>query len=409
MSLSSSTLKASSVPGLISMYAMTVTCSLLIDVSLFSHSEWRFEAKTEIIGKRRPAIQTGRFAALARLINNKVLPMSWLIFLALLLPASQDPQVPPLGIIDFYGLRSISERQVRESLQIKEGDSLSGPPKEAERKLESLQGVAEAQISLVCCDAGKAVLFVGIREKGTPSLQFRPAPQGKVRLPQDVVQTGEDYQKASSDALLKGNSGEDQSHGHALAHDPAARAVEERFITFAARDLKLLRDVLRHSADAEHRALAAQVIAYTANKQAIVSDLIEAMRDPAEGVRNNATRALAVMAGAARQTTGQPIKIPARLFIEMLNSIEWTDRNKSSYALVRLTDKRDPAILSEIRQKALPSLIEMARWKSSGHAYASIYLLGRVAGFPEDEITAAWESSDRASFIEAAVKKAKAK
>jgi hypothetical protein len=284
---------------------------------MFSPSEWRFETKTKIIGKRRPAIQTRRFAALARLINYKVLTMSWLIFLALLLPVSQDPQFPPIGIIDFYGLRGISERQVRESLQIKEGDPSSVETKEAERKLKSLPGVAEAQISLVCCDAGKAVLFVGIREKGTPSLQFRPAPQGKVRLPQDVVQAGDDFQKTLSDAVLKGNSGEDQSHGHALSNDPAARAVEELFITFAARDLKLLRDVLRHSTDAEHRALAAQVIAYTANKQAIVNDLIDAMRDPAEGVRNNATRALAVMAGAARQTTRQPIKIPVRPFIEM--------------------------------------------------------------------------------------------
>jgi HEAT repeats len=335
--------------------------------------------------------------------------MSWLIFLALLLPASQDPQFSPIGIIDSYGLRSVSERQVREALQIKEGDPSSVETKEAQRRLESLSGVAEALVSIVCCDAGKIILFIGIREKGVPALQFRPAPQGKVLLPQDVVQAGDDILKALSAAVIKGNLSEDDSQGHALSSDPAMRAVEERFITFAARDLKLLRDVLRHSADAEHRAMAAQIIAYTANKQAIVNDLIEAMRDPAEGVRNNATRALAVMAGAARQTTRQPIKIPVRPFIEMLNSVEWTDRNKSSWALLRLTDKRDPAVLSELRQKALPSLIEMACWKSSGHAYHSFFLLGRVAGLPEDEITAAWEHGDRASFIETAVKRAKEK
>jgi hypothetical protein len=49
--------------------------------------------KTEIIGKRRPAIQTPRIAALARLMDAEVLTMSWLIFPALLLPASQDPQL----------------------------------------------------------------------------------------------------------------------------------------------------------------------------------------------------------------------------------------------------------------------------------------------------------------------------
>lgn len=337
--------------------------------------------------------------------------MNWIILLALLLPAPQDSQFPPIGIIDFYGLRSVSERQVREALQIKEGDPSpsSSDRKEAKRRLESLPGVAEADVNLVCCDAGKAILFIGIREKGAPSIQFRPAPQGKIRLPQDVVQAGDDLLKAWTAAVLKGNSSEDDSQGHALSTDPALRAAQERFITFAARDLKLLRDVLRHSADAEHRALAAEVIAYTANKQAIVNDLVEATRDPASGVRNDATRALVVLANSNQQTTRRPIKIPLRPFIEMLNSIEWTDRNKSSGALDALTYKRDPAILSELRQKALPSLIEMARWKSSGHAGASFFLLGRVAGFPEDEIKAAWGSGDRASFIESAVKRTKAK
>src|SRR5262245_44864744 len=122
--------------------------------------------------------------------------MTWLILLALLLPTPQDPQIPPIGVIDFYGLRSISEQQIREALQIKEGDSLTNNMQEAKRmaalRLESLPGVAEANIDLVCCDAGKAILYVGIREKGAPVIQFRPAPEGKVRLPRDVVQACED-------------------------------------------------------------------------------------------------------------------------------------------------------------------------------------------------------------------------
>src|SRR5262245_29465627 len=223
--------------------------------------------------------------------------MSWLIFLALLLPASQDMKSLPIGIIDFYGLRSISVRQVREALQIKEGDLSSMDRKEVRRRLESLPGVREARITTVCCIEGKIILFIGIRENGVPALQFRTAPQGKVRLPQDVLQAGDDLREALTTAVPKGNLSGDDSQGHALSNDPAMRAVQEQYITFAARDLKLLRDVLRDSADAEHRALAAQVIAYTANKQAIVNDLIEATRDPAEGVRNNAMGALVVMAG----------------------------------------------------------------------------------------------------------------
>jgi POTRA domain, FtsQ-type len=326
-----------------------------------------------------------------------------------MLPALQDPEFPPIGIIDFYGLRSISEQQVREALQIKEGDTLSSEPKEAKKRLESLPGVAEARIQIVCCDEGKAILFVGISEKGATSLQFRPAPTGDVRLLQDVIQGWEDFQKALLEAVRKGDSDEDQSSGHALSGNPATRAVQQRFITFAERDRKLLSDVLHHSADAEHRAIAAYVIAYFPDKHLVVNDLIEAIRDPAEGVRNHAIRALWVMAiSSQRTTTHRQIQVSVRPFIEMLNSIAWGDRNKSSLALLGLTEKLEPAILSELRQKALLSLIEMARWKSS-KAYEPFVLLGRVAGLSEDEIKTAWERGDRASFIESAVKKAKAK
>src|SRR5262249_37069899 len=73
--------------------------------------------------------------------------------------------------------------------------------------------------------------------------------------------------------------------------------------------------------------------------------LVGAPRDRENVVRNNPPRALAVMAISNQQTTRRPIKIPLRTFIEMLNSVEWTDRNKSSVALDALTYERDPAIL----------------------------------------------------------------
>jgi hypothetical protein len=335
--------------------------------------------------------------------------MRWLVFLALILTAPQNPQFPTIGVIDFYGLGDISKRQVRELLQIKEGEALSDDMEEARRRLESLPGVEEARFDRVCCVEGKAILYVGIRRKGESSIEYRAAPQSTVRLPQDVIQAGKDYQQALQNAALKGDPGEDNSHGHALSNDPATRAIQERFIKFAAQNLKLLRDVLRNSADAGHRALAAQIIAYANNKQEIVNDLVEAMRDPAEEARNNAMRALWVMPETTRETTEQPIRIPGRPFIEMLNSIEWRDRNKSSMALLKITSVPSPTILSDLRRKALTSLIEMAHWKTPGHAKAPFILLGRVAGFPEKEINAAWEHGDHASFIEAATKLVKPK
>jgi HEAT repeat protein len=83
-------------------------------------------------------------------------------------------------------------------------------------------------------------------------------------------------------------------------HFPQARRIQEQFPAIAAGNLDLLRTVLHTSAEAGDRALAAQIIAYTRDKQAVVPDLVTASRDPSESVRNNAVRALVVMARPSR-------------------------------------------------------------------------------------------------------------
>jgi hypothetical protein len=322
---------------------------------------------------------------------------------------SASAQIPPIGIIDFYGLRSISEQQVREALQIKEGDAVPDSREEAERRLEALPNVEQARLNLVCCEAGKTILYVGIKERGAPTLRFRPAPRGRMRLPDSMIQAGDALSDAVTRGVEKGDVAEDDSQGHALFHNPEARAVQERFITFAAQNLKLLHAVLRESSDAHHRALAAEIIAYTANKRDVVKDLVYGMSDPDEDVRNNSIRALVIIASFARATHNQRIRIPAEPFIEMLNSIIWTDRNKSSGVLLQLTDGRDAAVLSSLRQHALQSLVEMARWKSRGHAGAAFFILGRVGNLSDDEIQKLWDSGNRQLLIETALKRLGAK
>jgi len=53
-----------------------------------------------------------------------------------------------------------------------------------------------------------------------------------------------------------------------------------------------------------------------------------------------------------------------------------------------------------VRERALPSLIEMARRKSPGHASAPFTLLGRVTNLSEDEIQQVWGSGRREDLIE---------
>lgn len=318
-------------------------------------------------------------------------------------------QNPPIGIIDFYGLRSVSEQRVRGALQIKEGDTLPESWEETQRRLGAIPNVQQARFNAACCEAGKIILYVGIRETGAPSLQFRPAPTGAIRLPPAIIKAGEAFDDALMEGVRKGDVSEDDSRGHALSSYPKMRAIQGMFVTFAVQDLKLLRAVLRESGDALHRALAAQIIGYAESKRDVVEDLVYGMSDPDGNVRNNSMRALAIIAGFAERSPKLGIKVPVKPFIDLLNSIMWSDRNKSSYALYQLTEKRDPVVLLKLRESALPSLVEMSRWKSPGHAYRPFFLLGRVGNLSEAEIQKHWDRGNRETLIEAVVNKIKSK
>jgi len=335
--------------------------------------------------------------------------MIWLTLMLALLSGQSDFQMPAIQAIDFYGLRTVSEARVRQALQIKEGDTPPDSPVPAQLRLEAIPKVIKARLNFVCCEKGKTTLYVGIQEQGVPALDFRPAPTGAVRLPFDVPPAGEAFQKAFARAMEAGDRVEDQSQGHALMHFPEARAAQQQFISLAALHPAILHDVLRNSADARQRALAAQVLGYAADKRDVVADLIYATRDPDDEVRNNSTRALWLIAKLAQRKPELGIQVPATVFIDLLNSLVWTDRNKSSYALLETTDKRDPATLKEISERALPSLVEMARWKAIGHAQPAIFLLGRIGGMSEDDIQAAIDRGDRESVISAGMKTAAAK
>lgn len=110
---------------------------------------------------------------------------------------------------------------------------------------------------------------------------------------------------------------------------------------------------------------------------------MRASRDRNETVRNNAVRALVVLAESSPEVAE---RVPATGFIEMLNSGSWTDRNKAGALLGALSRRRDTRLLRQLNSQAQDSLIEMARWRSSGHAYFARILLGRIAGIEESRL-----------------------
>jgi hypothetical protein len=339
------------------------------------------------------------------------------VLFAFLLPQSPDA-FPPLGIIDFYGIRTVPEAQVLQALPYHVGDTIpleqfKSQKHNVEAKLATLPGVAGAYLTLVCCETQegahdrKSILYVGIEEANTPCQKFQAAPTGSVKLTEDVLRSGPEYDVAFQKSISRGNIAEDDSQGYSLAVDPDVRAVELRFVEQADAHLANLKEVLHNSSDGQQRAWAAQVLGYAKDKQAVVPDLVAAMRDPDPEVRNNATRALLVFAAFAPKPPAQKINISPEPFIEMLNSCTWSDRNKSAGALEQLTEKRDPALLAEIRDQALTSLVEMAAWKSLGHAWDSLMILGRIGGLTDADIKKDLAQGNRRKVVAAAQTAAK--
>lgn len=66
-------------------------------------------------------------------------------------------------------------------------------------------------------------------------------------------------------ALGKGEATENDSNGHSLMTYLPARQLQEKFITYANKNLTLLREVLKNSKYADQREVAATVIAYYNN------------------------------------------------------------------------------------------------------------------------------------------------
>jgi len=308
-----------------------------------------------------------------------------------------------IGILDFYGLRTVAPSQVRKALDLREGDRVPHSAAEiaqAVQRLEKLPGVDRARIERLCCDEnGRAILFVGIAEKGAPRFTYHPAPTGRASLPAEMVDSSHRFDEALREAVEKGDAGDDVSQGHSLAANPRLRSLQEQCIAYAASHLKTVRHVLRNAADAEQRQIAAWVIGYAPHKREVVDDLLYAVKDPDEGVRNDATRSLMAIAALAQRQPGLGIRINAAPFIAMLNSVVWSDRNKAAAVLMALTTDRTARVLNSLRKRALPSLVEMARWKSPGHAQAAFILLGRIAGMEEPAIWDAWTRGAREPVI----------
>ena len=305
-----------------------------------------------------------------------------------------------VGLVDFYGLNGLDPNQLRAALTVRPGDKLLWPavPNTIKEELIKVTGRPYTHFSPVCCDkTGRWMLYIGF---GAPSASEapRPKPSASLTLPPELTALYDEFMTALP-ASLKFAAGthEDYTRGYSLSSHPPMRATQMRMREAAVEHEALLLRVLLDAADDKQRIAAAQLAGYTRQSPRQIEVLMEASRDANATVRNNATRALGVLAATpefARQ-------IPAAPFIDMLNSPVWSDRNKGLMLLTFHTRSRDPQVLAAIRAKALPALIEMAQWQFAGHAAGPIRLLGRIAGMDESELDKLADKGDAGPLIAA--------
>jgi hypothetical protein len=314
---------------------------------------------------------------------------------------SPPPTAPTVGVIDFYGLNKVTRARIRATLGFKEGDPFPASKANVEERLDEIPGVIESHLEAVCCDQGKMVLYVGIEERGAVHFDLREAPEGEAMLPPEIIALYRRYFDAFQDAVRRGSAAEDLTRGHSLMADPLVREIQLQFSEVAEKNLSALRDVLRNSADDEQRGIATFLIGYAPKKDQVAEDLQFALRDADPGVRANAARAIVALAVYARLHADSGVKLEPTWFIEMLNSLSWSDRERALKALQILTDGRDPTMLAQLRNRALPALVEMSRWKTLEHALPAFVLTGRVAGLTEQQIQDAWTRGETEAVIAA--------
>jgi hypothetical protein len=318
-------------------------------------------------------------------------------------------QTVKIGSIDIYGNRNISSQAILDSAGIVEGDSITQRfllKKTIEKNIEKINGVKLAKTAIVCCDTnGNYHLFIGVAENDTTILSHRKSPALRIRLPEHYTHAYAKFSQRLSDAIQNRQADEDWKYGHALIHYQPARKIQEKYKIWADEDFDMLSKVLRSSAFAEERATAAQIIAYYFDKNKAVPELMYAIIDESDEVRNNAIRALAVIAYYSSLHPEKNIQIPFMPFTRLIKSVDWSDRNKGLSVLMQLTQKRDSVILNELKRSSLDALKEMAIWKSELHALPAYVILARIAGIPEEEIMKTTKDS---KFMNEAMKLANA-
>ncbi len=316
--------------------------------------------------------------------------MKYLLLAVLLAPAWAQPRV---GLVEIYGERHVPAARIQQALGVRAGDTLTVARDVLEARLTRLDGIEQARVEAYCCDSGHTILYVGVRERNSRVEPFRPWPDGaEMAVPDEVAAAWREFSTAYTRAQARNDLNEDLSEGYSLMNDVNCSVAQQNFLTLAERYCDRLLEVLKNSDEAGQRAIAAYVLGYAPDQASVLDPLRAALSDPDAGVRANAARALRGLAAAG-------LGVEADALFDMLNSPELSDRLEAASTLLVRTARRDEDLLTRMRQRALPALLEAARWQHLDHARPAYLLAGRVAHIAGQELEAAWKAGQRNKML----------
>lgn len=303
------------------------------------------------------------------------------------LPARQ--QTVRIGEINWYGNRSIPDDTISKYAGIHEGDTISYQSlaaRKIEKSLEQLPNVMLAKTAVVCCDGNNNyILFAGVAENESQIVTYRRPPTLKIKLPEAYTNAYSHFARRFNDAILANQADDDWSQGHSMIRYAPARKVQEKYLRWANSDFDALKKIVRSSAYEGQRATAVQIIAYNDDKKRLIPELLYAMGDNDNEVRNNAVKALSALSYYMALHPGK-FKIPFQPFVRLINSVTWADRTKGLSVIMQLSETRDKELFELLRASSMRSLKEMALWKSKTHAMPAFIILSRMAGYNDEKI-----------------------
>ena len=328
------------------------------------------------------------------------------LLLSSALLGAQTPSMGTVGAIDFYGYQGLDLAKIRSALPVHTGDPITNQTiGTIQAAVEKVIGKNPTEVAQPCCDAkGRVTIYIGLPGATYQPFELHPVPSGAERLPPQILDLDNRLGDAINLAVHKGGAAatEDDSQGYALSNDPQVRELQMQERAFALTHTPKLMRVLHYTADPQQREIAAEVLGYAQQSSEQIAALVDACRDADPNVRNNATRALAVLVRSNPESAAQ---IDPATFIAMLRSGIWSDRDKAAFLLDPMTARRDPQLLSEIRAGAFDQLVEMAEWTEVGHASVARQVLGRIGGIPQDKLDTMAQSGRVSAIIEAARKR----